>query len=165
MKCSVSFLLFLAGVFLFISFCSRKYTYRYPETPEKPVYDTIHGVVLEDPYRFLEDSESPFVKEWTKKQNILTLRIIRNLPFREELKKRIENLWNYPRMSVPVRYGNRYFYLRNDGLQNQSVLCVREGIDGEEKVLIDPNSLSDKGIISLDWWYPSEDGKYVAYGL
>ena len=165
MKCSVSFLLFLAGVFLFISFCSRKYTYRYPETPEKPVYDTIHGVVLEDPYRFLEDSESPFVKEWTKKQNILTLRIIRNLPFREELKKRIENLWNYPRMSVPVRYGNRYFYLRNDGLQNQSVLCVREGIDGKEKVLIDPNSLSDKGIISLDWWYPSEDGKYVAYGL
>ena len=137
----------------------------YPATKIESVKETLHNVEITDPYRWLEDSENEDVKKWTEEQNKLSKGYIHKIKSRENIKKRITDLWNFPKMSLPHKKGEYYFYTHNDGLQDQSILYVKKGLDGEAKVVIDPNTLSEDKTKSLDYWYPSKDGKLMIYGL
>ena len=137
----------------------------YPQIKRVEVADTLHGRVIPDPYRWLENIDDPAVGKVIEEQNRLTRFYLDNIPERKEIEKRITQLWNYPKVSVPYKKGTKYFTVRNDGLQNQSALYVQEGLNGIPEVLIDPNTFSQDGNISMDWWYPSEDGSLVAYGV
>lgn len=139
----------------------------YPETRTVDVVDNYHGTEVADPYRWLEDDvrESADVADWVERQNSVTDAYLEALPAREYFARRLAALWNYERYGLPERRGERYFYTRNDGLQNQSALYVRDGLDGEPRVLIDPNTWSEDGTVSLAQWVPSPDGKLLAYGI
>ncbi len=139
----------------------------YPETRVVDQVDTFHGIEVKDPYRWLEADirESAEVKEWTKEQNKLTNSILDTLPMRESFKQRLTEMYNYERYSTPVKKGGKYFYRHNSGLQNQSVLYVLDSLEGEPRVLLDPNTLSEDGTTALGSAAISNDAKYVAYSL
>ena len=139
----------------------------YPETAKVDVSDDYHGTIVADPYRWLEDDvrESEAVAAWVTEQNELTNAYLDTLPARDYFAERLGQLWNFERVGLPVRRGNLYFFTRNDGLQNQSVLYVQEGLDGLPRVLIDPNEWSDDGTISLAQWVPGPEGRHLAYGI
>jgi prolyl oligopeptidase len=139
----------------------------YPKTKRIDHIDDYHGVHVADPYRWLEEDvrKSPAVAEWVAEQNQLTFAYLHAIPQREAIRKRLTELWNYERYSAPFKAGGRYFYTKNDGLQNQSVLYVMETLDGEPRVLIDPNKWSKDGTIALTGVEVSDDGKYLAYGV
>ena len=126
---------------------------------------TLHGLSISDPWFWLEDLDSPETQAWVEKQNQRTAAFLESIPQREEIRARITELWNYSRRSVPFREGARYFDLRNDGLQNQWVLFVRESLDGTARVLLDPNTLSSDGTVALAGTEVSRDGRLLAYGL
>lgn len=138
-----------------------------PATRIDPVVDVMHGEEIIDNYRWLEplEKESDEVREWTTLQNNYTRSILDNLPGRAELEKRLAELMSIGSVSTPSMRGNRYFYTERQGDQNQSVLYLREGHDGEPRVLLDPNTLDEKGLYSLDWYVPSPDGNLLAFGL
>src|SRR5438270_2619525 len=135
-----------------------------PEARTMPVVDDYHGRQIADPYRWLEDSTSPDTQQFVAAQNAYTCGVLENIPGRDELRRRVEQLLTIGRVASPRIGGNKYFYERRDGRQNQAVVYVREGRDGEDHALIDVNAHAPDGTIALDWWYPSEDGKYVAFG-
>lgn len=140
-----------------------------PEAKIATVIDDYHGRQIADPYRWLEDSTSPDTQQFVAAQNAYTRSVLENIPGRDELRRRIERLLTIGRVASPHIGGNNYFYERRDGRQNQAVVYVREGPDGKalqkkDRALIDVNALAPDGTIALDWWYPSEDGKYVAFG-
>jgi len=137
----------------------------FPKTKVAPVEDTLHGHTVVDNYRWLEDSQSPETKAWVGTELAYTRSVLDTLPGREKIQKRLEQLLTIGSISPPQIAGTYYFYTRRDGMQNQPVLYVRESVDGKDRVLLDANQLAADGTIALDWWYPSEDGKYVAYGL
>jgi prolyl oligopeptidase len=137
--------------------------FAYPPTREAPVTDTYHGEAVVDPYRWLEMGDSAEVKAWVTAQNRFTRAQIDPLPMRQALRARLQRLVSAPREGVPGRYGKRLFFTRHDGKQPQSVLMVEE--NGQTRVLLDPNTLSTDGSVSLDFWEPSPDGDRVAYGL
>jgi len=137
----------------------------YPETKKGDVVDDYFGTKIADPYRWMESLDSAEVAQWVAAQNKVTFEYLDNLPLREHLKQRITELWNYPKVSVPVREGARYFYLKNSGLERQSPLYMREGLASEPKLVIDPNVLSPDGSLSLAQWKPSPDGRMLAYGI
>jgi len=137
----------------------------YPETKTVEQADTYHGTRVADPFRWLEADvrESAAVADWVARQNALTFDYLDGLPARAAIERRLRELWNYERYSVPVRKGGRYFFRRNDGLQNQAVLYVQDSLDNEPRLLIDPNQWSDDGTVALAEAYPSPDGRYLAY--
>lgn len=135
-----------------------------PPTVRGDTVDRYHGTAVADPYRWLEDSESAETRAWVEAQNAVTLPYLATLPQRAAFQARLTELWNFARYSVPQRVGQRRFYERNDGLQNQAVLWVQEG-DGTPRVLLDPNTLSADGTVALSQWRASPDGRYLAYGL
>ncbi|HEY1173084.1 MAG TPA: prolyl oligopeptidase family serine peptidase [Verrucomicrobiae bacterium] len=137
----------------------------YPRTVKTNVVETLNGVSVADPYRWLEDDNSAATKAWVEAQNKVTFEYLEKLPARQKLKERLTELWNYERYGVPFKEGNRYFYTRNDGLQNQSVLYVAETLEAEPRVLLDPNTLSKDGTVSLSGYTISDDGNLMAYGL
>lgn len=137
----------------------------YPVTRTEDISEVLHGTTVQDPYRWLEDANSPETAEWVTAQNEVTFGYLQNLSERETIQKRLTELWNYEKFSLPYREGNRYFYSRNTGLQNQYVLQVAEGLDAAPRVLLDPNTLSTDGTIALSGTAVSHDGKYLAYGL
>ncbi|WP_166039575.1 prolyl oligopeptidase family serine peptidase [Sphingosinicella sp. YJ22] len=139
----------------------------YPETARENVVDTQFGVAVQDPYRWLENDvrQDPRVRQWVTAQNQVTNAFLAQLPHRDAFRARMRELYDYERFSVPQKAGSRYFYTRNDGLQNQSVLYVRDGLTGAQRQLIDPNSWSQDGATALAEWEPSKDGRYVAYGV
>lgn len=139
----------------------------YPPTRTVDATDTYHGAEVADPYRWLEQDvrESGEVADWVAAQNAVTDAYLEALPMREWFDARLASLWHYERFGVPVKRGEMYFYFRNDGLQAQSLLYVQRGLDGERRVLIDPNEWSDDGTVSLAQWVPSPDGRYLAYGI
>jgi prolyl oligopeptidase len=137
----------------------------YPAAKRVDQVDFYHGVRVEDPYRWLEDESSPEVRAWIEAQNALAQPFLESIPARERIKARMTELWNYERYDIPVARGGRYFYLRNDGLQNQSVLYVAESLDAQPRVLLDPNTLSSDGTVALGEFLPSPDGRVVAYSL
>ena len=156
----------LMGVSAIITSCARtRYAIKYPQTPQTNHVDYYHGVAVSDPYRWLEDIESPQVKKWIEEQNKITFSFLSNIPEREKIKQRMTQLWNYERFGVPFKKGGRYFYSRNDGLQNQNVIYTVEKLDGEPRVLIDPNLFSKDGRVALSGLSITENGKLAAYGI
>ncbi|MEQ8956655.1 MAG: prolyl oligopeptidase family serine peptidase [Coleofasciculus sp. C2-GNP5-27] len=137
----------------------------YPTTRQADQVDDYHGTNVADPYRWLEDPDSEETKAWVDAQNKVTFGYLEDIPQRDSLKQRISLLWNYEKYGIPYKEGNRYFYFKNDGLQNQSVLYTLTSLDGEPRVLIDPNTLSEDGTIALSGVAISDDGNRMAYGL
>ncbi len=135
-----------------------------PATRQQPVTDDYFGHKVTDPYRWLEDGSSAETQQWVTQQLGFTRGILDQLPGREALHARIEQLLEIGNLGETEVSGDYYFHLRRDGKQNQPVLYVRKGVDGRDEVLLDPNQLAKDGTIALDWWAPSHDGKYVAYG-
>jgi prolyl oligopeptidase len=136
-----------------------------PETRVEALVETLHGVKVGDPYRWLEQGDSNEVRAWTDAQNAHTRRALDPLAGRERITQRLAQLLSIGTLGAPDPRRGRYFFTRREGRQNQPVLYVREGARGAERVLLDPNALSADGTIALDWWYESQDGKRLAYGL
>ena len=139
----------------------------YPDTARGNTVDPQFGVDVADPYRWLEDDVrvNPKVADWVAAQNKVTDTYLETLPGRDTFKKRMTELYSYERFGLPTKAGTRYFYTRNDGLQPQSVLYVREGLKGEGRALIDPNAWAKDGATALAEWNPSDDGKYLLYSV
>jgi prolyl oligopeptidase len=136
-----------------------------PSHPDPTVVDVYHGQAVPDPYRWLEDLDSEQTRAWVEAQNRLTFDYLRRIPARQRLLERLTQLWNYEKYSQPFKEGGRYFYFKNDGLQNQSVLYTQESLEAEARVLLDPNTLSEDGTVALSGIAISRDGRYLAYGL
>ena len=136
---------------------------RYPETRKTDQADDYFGHKVVDPYRWLEDANSAETKSWVDAQNKVTQGFLTQIPAREQIKARLTKLWNFERFSVPYKEGGRYFYSRNDGLQNQSVLYTVKSLGDTPRVLLDPNTLAADGTVALAGLAVSPDGKYVAY--
>ncbi|NER81733.1 MAG: S9 family peptidase [Leptolyngbya sp. SIO1D8] len=137
----------------------------YPQSRKSHQVDTYHGVDVADPYRWLEDPQSDESRTWIEAQNELTFNYLEKLSGRESLQKRLTELWNYERYGAPFRRGKRWFFYKNNGLQNQSVLYTQPYLEAEPRVLLDPNLLSEDGTIALQGLAISQDGDYLAYGL
>jgi prolyl oligopeptidase len=135
----------------------------YPETKRDSVTDTYFGTVVEDPYRWLENDTSAETKNWVVEQNKVTYGYLEKIPFREGFRKRLEEIYNYERSGAPMKAGDYYFYYKNDGLQNQSVIYMKKGLKGTEEVFMDPNKMSDNGTVSIGLIGFSRDDKYVAW--
>ncbi|MFQ3580126.1 MAG: S9 family peptidase, partial [Bacteroidales bacterium] len=165
-------LIYLAFVFLLLlTACKNNkdamadFELKYPETKRDSVYDEYFGIKVHDPYRWLEDDNSPETEEWVKAQNELTFSYLERIPYRQKIRDRLTKLWDYPKMSPPVNIKGKYFFFKNDGLQNQSVLYYMDKIKGTEKVVVDPNQLSKDGTVALSTFSVSDDGKYIAYAI
>jgi len=137
----------------------------YPKTRKGDVVEELHGVKVSDPYRWLEDDNAAETKAWVVAQNKVTEAYLANIPARGEIRDRLADLWNFERTGAPREYGGRWFFSHNTGLQNQSVLKVSGSLDGESRVLLDPNTLSDDGTVALAGHTPSEDGKLLVYSI
>lgn len=155
----------LASAGLLISLAACGAGDRYPVTKQVDVVDDYHGTLVADPYRWLEDTNSDETASWVSAQNAVTERYLSRLPARSPLRDRLTELWNFERYGVPFREGGLYFFFKNDGLQNQSVLYVQDSLEGEPRVLLDPNTFSDDGTIALTTLDISADGKYIGYGV
>lgn len=138
---------------------------KYPAARRSDQVDDYHGTKVPDPYRWLEDPDSPETRAWIEAENKLTFSVLETIPEREAIRRRLTELWNYEKYGVPEARGGRYFYTRNDGLQNQSVLYWAPALDAEPQTLLDPNALSKEGTIALSGAAISDDGKLLAYGL
>lgn len=136
----------------------------YPVTPATAQADTYHGVRVEDPYRFLEDARDPRTVAWTEQQNALTARQL-DKPVRERIKSRLRELFDYARTTVPFERGGRYYFAKNEGLQNQSIYYVQDSLSGVPRVAIDPNLLSADGTVALTNFSPTKDGRLLGYGV
>ena len=134
----------------------------YPETAEQDVVDEYFGEKVPDPYRWLEVDTAAAVEEWVKAENEVTFGYLEKIPFREDVRERYEQLFNYPKFSAPFQVGEYYFFSKNDGLQNQSVIYRQKGLDGKPEVFIDPNAISPDGTTSINIIGVSDDNKYVA---
>ncbi|HYB94801.1 MAG TPA: prolyl oligopeptidase family serine peptidase [Vicinamibacterales bacterium] len=138
---------------------------QYPDTRTVDHVDTYHGVKVADPYRWLEDDTSQQTAAWVEAQNKVTFAYLEKIPYRAQLNKRLQALYNYAKFSAPSRKGDFYFFTKNDGLQNQSVLYIQRGLNGTPEVLIDPNTWSEDGTVRLTGYAASKDGKLLAYGV
>ena len=137
----------------------------YPVSRTVDQVDTYHGVQVADPYRWLEDIDSADTKAWVEAQNKVTFNYLEQIPGRERIAARLTEIWNYARWSAPFREGKQWFWFKNNGLQNQSVLYVADRPDSDGRVLIDPNTLSTDGTVALKSYEFSADGRWMAYGL
>ena len=159
-------ILFLVVCVTMVSITNGADKFKYPETRTVDQVDTFHGVKVPDPYRWMEADvrESDEVAAWVKAQNAITRAYLDAIPERKEIEQRLTKIWNFERFSVPMHTAGKYFYMKNDGLQNQSVLYVADDYKSAGRVLIDPNKWSDDGTVSLGSLDVSEDAKYLAYG-
>jgi prolyl oligopeptidase len=138
---------------------------QYPVTRKVDHVDTYHGTKVPDPYRWLEDDTSAETAAWVEAQNKVTFAYLEKIPFRAELTKRLKGLYDYAKYSAPSRKGDYFFFRKNDGLQNQSVLYIQKGIDGKPEVLLDPNQWSPDGTVLLNAFVPSKDATLAVYGI
>jgi prolyl oligopeptidase len=137
----------------------------YPPTRKIEQIDDYHGTQVEDAYRWLEDADADETKVWVEAQNQVTFQYLNEIPVRKKIKQRLTQLWDYEKYGIPFKEGDRYFYFKNDGLQNQSILYTLTSLDAEPKVLLDPNTLSEDGTVALSGIAITEDGNRMAYGL
>jgi prolyl oligopeptidase len=135
----------------------------YPAAQKVGQTDDYHGTVIPDPYRWLEDANSDATRAWVEAENKLTQSVLAQIPQRAAIRQRLSQLWNYERYSVPFKEGGRYFYSRNDGLQNQAVLYTMDALDAAPRLLLDPNTLAADGTVALAGLAVSPDGKLLAY--
>jgi prolyl oligopeptidase len=142
-------------------------TLTYPQTKTDGTSDVYHGVKVDDPYRWLEQDvrESDDVRKWVEAENKVTFAYLEGIPERDRIKQRLTQLWNFEKYGVPHKEGDHYFYLLNDGLQNQSVLYTQAGLSDAPKAVIDPNSWSKDGTVALAELEVSPDGRYAAYSI
>jgi prolyl oligopeptidase len=138
---------------------------KYPSTRKTEQIDDYHGTQVADPYRWLEDDNSAETAAWVEAQNKVTFGFLDTIPQRAKIRSRLKELWNYERFGVPQKEGGRYFFTYNSGLQNQAVLMVSDKLDAEPRLLLDPNTLSSDGTVSLTGSAVSDDGKLLAYSL
>ena len=141
--------------------------FQYPATKKVDHKDTYHGVEVADPYRWLETDvrESKDVESWINAENKVTFDYLQGLPYRSAIKKRLTDMWNFRKFGVPTKEGGRYYYVENNGLQNQYVLYVQDSLADAPRVLIDPNTWSKDGTVALAGKHFSDDGRYLAYGV
>ncbi|MBD2524240.1 prolyl oligopeptidase family protein [Nostoc sp. FACHB-133] len=152
---------------------SSKKSITYPSSQKSNQVDNYHGTLVADSYRWLEDPDSEETRAWIEAQNQITFGYLSEIPAREKIKQRLTKLWDYEKYGIPFKEGEslqdgsteRYFYFKNDGLQNQSVLYTLKTLEDQPKVLLDPNQLSEDGTVALSGLSISEDGKLLAYGL
>jgi prolyl oligopeptidase len=137
----------------------------YPVTAKTNQVDDYHGTKVPDPYRWLEDDNAPATKAWVEAQNKVTFAYLEKIPQRKAIEQRLTELWNFERFGVPDKEGGRYFLMRNDGLQNQSVLFTMTSLTAEPQLLLDPNTLSADGTVALTSYHISDDGNLMAYGI
>jgi prolyl oligopeptidase len=140
-------------------------TFTYPKAKKVDHIDNYHGTKVSDPYRWLENPDAEDSRAWIEAQNKLTFSFLDQIPERAKLKERLTKLWNYEKYSAPFKEGGRYFFSKNDGLQNQSVLYTADSLEGAPRVLLDPNALSKDGTVALSGLAISHDGKLMAYAL
>ena len=139
--------------------------FHYPDAPKGSQVDDYHGTKVADPYRWLEDADSPETQAWVEAENKLTFGYLRQIPARARIHERVTELWDYEKFGVPHKEGGQYFFSKNTGLQNQSVIYTAPAPDAPTTELLDPNKLSGDGTVSLSSYEVSDDGRYVAYGL
>jgi len=137
----------------------------YPVTAKVDHVDEYFGTQVADPYRWLEDDTSAQTAEWVKAQNEVTFGYLESIPFRQKIEDRLTEIWNYPKVTAPYKRGGRYYYSKNDGLQNQYVVFSKDELDAEERMVLDPNTFSEDGTVALTSFSPSQDGKYIGYGI
>ena len=145
--------------------CAQQKAISYPQTATVDTGDTYFGVSVPDPYRWLENDTSAATASWVKAQNEITNNYLEHIPFRQDLLKRLTELANYERISAPFKKHGKYYFYKNDGLQNQSVLYVQDALNSEARVFLDPNKLSDDGTVALTSLSFSNNGKYAAYTI
>ena len=138
---------------------------QYPETRKGAVVDDYHGNKVADPYRWLEDPNSPETQAWVEKQNEVTFGVLRSIPVREKIRARLTKIFDYERYGIPFKEGGRYFFAKNSGLQNQSPIYTTKALDQTPLLVLDPNTLAADGTISLSSYQVSPDGRYLAYGV
>jgi prolyl oligopeptidase len=144
----------------------EKSSFVYPDTrKDTTVVDDYFGTKVADPYRWLEDDNSEETADWVKRQNEVTFGYLKTLPARDKIRQRLEKLLDYERYGTPFKKSGKFFFYKNDGMQNQSVLYVQDSLEAEPTVLIDPNTLSEDGTVALGATSVSKDGKYMAYQL
>ncbi|HYE02898.1 MAG TPA: prolyl oligopeptidase family serine peptidase [Phycisphaerales bacterium] len=136
-----------------------------PAERDESVVDTYHGVKVPDPYRWLEDPDTARAREWITAQNQLTEGYLAKVPEREAIKRRLTELWNFERYGIPAKEGGKYFFTRNDGLQNQSPLYVADSLRTQPRLLIDPNAWSKDGTMALAGTALTEDARHLAFGV
>ena len=142
---------------------SSKFTY--PNARKSEQSDNCHGITVADPYRWLENPDSEETQAWIAAENAVTNQYLENISAKGQIQQRLTQLWDYEKYGSPFKRGARYFYFKNDGLQNQSVLYTLNSLDDEAQILLDPNQLSEDGTIALAGLSISDDGKWLAYGL
>ncbi|MFQ6032789.1 MAG: hypothetical protein ACE5K2_07705, partial [Candidatus Zixiibacteriota bacterium] len=171
-------ILVLAGAFWAKDFCTAqssrsqdldfgqgKQMLKPPKTRVENVVEVIHGQRVEDPFRWLENWKSEEVRQWLDEQIAYTRSSLDQIQGRDLIGNRLKEFLSIGHIGAPRVRNHRYFYEKREGEQNQPILYMRQGLAGKEKILIDPNALNIEGLIALDWWYPSDDGKLLAYGL
>ncbi|MDD3079137.1 MAG: prolyl oligopeptidase family serine peptidase [Paludibacter sp.] len=138
---------------------------KYPDTPKDKVIDTYFGEKVKEPYRWLENDTSKATADWVKAQNKVTYNYLEKIPFRQALKQRLTNLYNYERTGIPFKKNGFYYFYENNGLQNQDVLFRKASLNGETEIILDPNTLSEDGTVALSDVSISKNGKYLAYSI
>jgi prolyl oligopeptidase len=138
---------------------------KYPKTAKIPVIDTLFGTTVTDNYRWLEDDRSTETEDWVKAENSVTFDYLSKIPYREQLKDRLTQLWNYEKIGTPYKEGAYTYFSKNDGLQNQSVIYRKKGEKGTAEVFLDPNTFSEDATTSLGTLSFSKDGKTAAYSI
>lgn len=171
MKSDFYILIIFSTILITFSSCNNQKTNNvdfaltYPETKVTDVKDNYFGTEVADPYRWLEDDNSEETAEWVKAQNEVSFKYLESIPYREKIRDRLVKIWDYPKVSAPTEKDGLYFYFRNDGLQNQSVLYYKKGLESEEIELLDPNNFDKEGTVSLSNVCISEDCKYLVYAI
>ena len=157
------FPILIAALATVLSFCAKEtQSVKYPVTKKVEQVDDYFGTKVADPYRWLEDDNAEEVKQWVRAENEVTFGYLSGIPFREKIRRRLTDIYNYPRYSSPMRAGEYYFFYKNDGLQNQPVIYIQKGLEGAPEVFIDPNALSADGTVRIGLLDFSPDFKYVA---
>ena len=145
-------------------FVAKTISVNYPSTAkDTSISDDYHGTIVPDPYRWLEDDHSEVTKNWVKAENHATFSYLDEIPYRDAIEERLEKMWNYERYSTPFKEGGKYYYFKNNGLQNQSVLYVQDDLDGVSRTVLDPNKFSSDGSSSLGGYSFSKEGDFLAY--
>lgn len=143
----------------------KKIPVTYPDIKKDETIDDYHGTAIQDPYRWLEDDNSKETSDWVTNQNKVTFSYLDQIPYRKAIKNRLKDVWNFERFGTPFKEGGKYYYFKNDGLQNQAVLYEQETLDSPSKIALDPNSFSDDGTTSLGSLSFNKTGDLLAYQI
>ncbi|MDQ6859895.1 MAG: prolyl oligopeptidase family serine peptidase [Verrucomicrobiota bacterium] len=145
--------------------CAKDQPFKYPAAPKSDQVDDYHGTKVADPYRPLENADSPETRAWIEAENKITGDYLATIPERKKINDQLTKLWNYEKYTVPFREGGRYFFSKNTGLQNQSIVFTGDELPGESRMLLDPNTLAADGTAALSGTAVTDDGKRMAYGI